>query len=41
MPRDIDDLDEFARITKARAFTVVTSALGIPHILMFQEDEEM
>lgn len=35
MRPDIDHKDEFVRNTTARAFAVVTSALGIPSILMF------
>lgn len=35
MRPDIDHKDEFVRNTTARAFAVVTSALGIPSMLMF------
>lgn len=35
MRPDIDHQDEFVRNTTARAFAVVTSALGIPSMLMF------
>lgn len=35
MRPDIDNQDEYVRNTTARAFAVVTSALGIPSMLMF------
>lgn len=35
MRPDIDNMDEYVRNTTARAFAVVSSALGIPSLLPF------